>query len=452
MYASTIFAFSKSRSGRVSAEKDFHTRRDGEASTQDIRYFHNCKGYLAAEKQAWDDANTLAKAATTWQPKGRWQTAADFWFGKDSPKYYDRISSTFKRADQVHARNWVFPEHHLDIWCLENGPDGSPPTPDNEPTYDGKLCIRHPETNAYSYTWTRWYWLHNGYTVVFCPKIWDEKTDLATLEAEAKKRKGKFSMDAFVQNVGETYLHELMHFKDLVSKPRIVDFKAQVGRVNRPARCQALAKFYGSSEKVADEDGGAYGEYGTTLNALYFQEKLKLAEPPEPWSGSDWKTLKREDLAPVPIKRTSQYEDDGQLFVNNDTISAGFTNPLGPFPKHQPDNLPVPIRSDEPRKPICSPSNTGADPRLVDNLATNVFCRHASAHAELSEKDLSPPVDGAKIRVEFNFTIATPPQKCAMACEDLFTNLTKACQSNSHVVTGSASAEQGCGTYSFQVM
>jgi hypothetical protein len=84
---------------QTSATGFFVTRRQKSSTpsaTADAkRYFHNCNGFLEMEKEAWDDANTLAKAALTWQVRASFQPDADMWMGKDSatPAFNTRILS-----------------------------------------------------------------------------------------------------------------------------------------------------------------------------------------------------------------------------------------------------------------------------------------------------------------------------------------------------------------------
>src|ERR1700722_169881 len=96
---STLYCATTSALPQTSTTGVFVTRRQTSSipsATADAeRYFHNCKGFLEKEKEAWDDANTLAKVALTWQVGTNFQPDADLWMGKVSvtPAFNTRISS-----------------------------------------------------------------------------------------------------------------------------------------------------------------------------------------------------------------------------------------------------------------------------------------------------------------------------------------------------------------------
>jgi len=96
---STLYYTAISALPQTSTTGVFVTRRQKSstpsATTNAERYFHNCNGFLEKEKEAWDDANTLAKAALAWQAGAKFQPDADLWMGKDSatPAFNTRISS-----------------------------------------------------------------------------------------------------------------------------------------------------------------------------------------------------------------------------------------------------------------------------------------------------------------------------------------------------------------------
>jgi len=70
----------------------------------------------------------------------------------------------------------------------------------------------------------------------------------------------------------------------------------------------ALAKWYGSSTPVRDEDGGYNGEFGAAINAdnyvmfamsVYFQETLSRQAPIEP-KDPRYKNIPKRFVEPVP--------------------------------------------------------------------------------------------------------------------------------------------------------
>jgi hypothetical protein len=96
---STLWYATTSALPQTSTTGVFVTRRQtssAPSATADAkRYFHNCNGFLGGEKEAWDDANTLAKAALAWQAGANFQPDADLWMGNDSATeaFNTRISS-----------------------------------------------------------------------------------------------------------------------------------------------------------------------------------------------------------------------------------------------------------------------------------------------------------------------------------------------------------------------
>lgn len=96
---STLYYATTSALPQTNTTGVFVTRRQtssAPSATADAkRYFHNCNGFLGNEKEAWDDANTLAKAALAWQAGAKFQPDADLWMGKDSAisAFNTRISS-----------------------------------------------------------------------------------------------------------------------------------------------------------------------------------------------------------------------------------------------------------------------------------------------------------------------------------------------------------------------
>jgi hypothetical protein len=124
-----------------------------------------------------------------------------------------------KNAVAVHARNWIWPDSSIDVWCNENGPDGLPPPPD-----EGKLpwfgaCDN--SSYAYSYIRKHAYWFHTGYTIVFCPRFWHDTRDrfgfinsgkrgLSDVLAFAKKFPVRFGGDpSLLNNQAAVYCSEL---------------------------------------------------------------------------------------------------------------------------------------------------------------------------------------------------------------------------------------------------
>ena len=67
-----------------------------EVNSYASKYKKNCGGTFEKgilETEAWNTAQTLAKAAQKWEKGGTSKQTADFWFGNGSADHYDRIMS-----------------------------------------------------------------------------------------------------------------------------------------------------------------------------------------------------------------------------------------------------------------------------------------------------------------------------------------------------------------------
>ncbi|KAL9107899.1 MAG: hypothetical protein Q9227_007221 [Pyrenula ochraceoflavens] len=168
--------------------------------------------------------------------------------------------------------------------------------------------------------------------------------------------------------------------------------------------------------------------------------------------------------------RESAYGSDTTVMVD-ESVQANGLGDL-PSPPTEDDLPPEPLNIDVPetrypnppeQPPTCNvpgAGNSSADPQLVTNLA-NVFCKTWPAPKKgspfpaqpdkdisrtLTEADLSPKVDGAKLKVTFDFKKGNDLDGCFMGCTDLFTEMVKSCQFNQHQITGVSVVLQECGT------
>jgi hypothetical protein len=387
------------------------------------------------------------------------------------------LAANFKNAVAVHARNWIWPEASIDVWCNENGPDGLAPPPDEAKLPWFGACDN--SSFAYSYIRKHAYWFHDGYTIVFCPRFWHDTTNrfgfrdsgkrsLSDVLALAKQFPVEFGgdPDRIAMNRGQTYLHELMHLDHLVSSPPVTDLVSRVRiRLYGGRFCARLASLFGCAQKQPDSVVSENGEWGSTVNAdnyayfansIYFREQLQQQEPATPTG--NWQGLAASTVSP-PLKTSQPFDPLLSLGVNASILDndTSFFDMVGPS-NFALDNIPVPKYEPPPWPPACFPSNTQTDPSLLNNLAA-VYCSDfgfvpliPALVINMTEADLSPANPSAKISVEFSYTESDLGLPCGLSCLDTFTNLTQTCQFDSHTITGSVNVTMGCGTFGFTVL
>jgi hypothetical protein len=235
---------------------------------------------------AWDEANLLAQAQTTFKLGYEYNIPHTQWLGENwndesswIPWRYDYrklIGDNFRRLNQLFSDN-AQPKEYIYWYCFDWG----------------NHC--GPLVQAYSWDSNGLFW-SNHYTV-FCPPFFNERKTLAKqiLDNEGEIHKQKV-MEYFQLNRGQIMFHEIWHYGRLVSSPRTTDY-----------RYQAQASW-----ELARDDGTAYAyvnadSYALDAVAIYVQQHYKSS------------------MSPVPVKELSKFDAAAAAAVEqppNDTAIA----------------------------------------------------------------------------------------------------------------------------------
>lgn len=234
------------------------------------------------EQIAWRDALQYAQALASWQPNGAFQPAMDLYMGNDSRgELGATLRANIDGALRVHDLS-TWPENQrLFVFCTE-------PTLFAEPE-EPKAPCRDLDAIAYAFNVNGTY--YDNHYVVFCPPYYELPSLYETLSStDALPAKSLLTApaEAFVENQGEVYFHESLHFADLttpVNHP-IDDSNGNESKKYGPYEVAREAKSENTAASLHIADA-----YVCAAAAIFAQQRYNLADPPK-----SWRTLPQRNL------------------------------------------------------------------------------------------------------------------------------------------------------------
>jgi GDSL-like lipase/acylhydrolase family protein/VCBS repeat protein len=252
---------------------------------------------------------------------------------------------TLENEKKIHNPNWVFPEAVVDIYCGDTHP-----TRKNVCRYrKNPRDPNGPLVTQYASSWTERGWFWNTYSILLCPRFFQEKTSLeAILHDMATGKRLATNASEYKNSWGHTIYHELVHLDPIIASEEVWDVTYGACTVAKLANQNGCSGRFlwnppgwdnrnGEPHSLINADSWAFFASG-----VYFQKAAKLSEPGEAindcgiYTGESLTNFSQSSLEYVPEGILLPVIDRADGTYNN-------TSPTNPAPENMPpDDPPTP--------------------------------------------------------------------------------------------------------------